>query len=1090
MDFALYLREILFHDSVNGHPQIVKLLAVTFSGWIVMEKADCNLSTLCFAGEGLSWRSKARLLCQASTALAYLHSKSRVHKNVKLQNFLVSGTDPETCQLKISDFLLTVEQTASRSERVRIGDSGLSYTAPEFYDGNSTSFMSDVYGFGVLCHEVISGQKSYDGEGADHFAIMTKKLDGEPPCQVKGRDCPSAAMELMRRCCTSEPEIRPTMEQVKNALMQLPEQWVFGEQEQSRGQDALYNVKIMCFLDAQLEKLKGFEAPATPQQADFEEELGKGKHLLEKHANHFDIGDFCRTRDACHAVQEICGHLKDTLQLWDLQEEVNLQDQIPTEDVEEDQELLHKLLNFVLKDVPCSIEETLMKHWKEIKARHVESMKHVKVIGEGELQMGQLLGEGSRGTVYSAVWRSIDVVVKKPVWRGSMVGQGELPIEDFAEFSKEVISHASMNDHPQIVKLLAATTSGRMVLEKAKCDLHMLCFADEGLPWRSKVRLLRQGSTALAYLHSKGQVHRDIKLQNFLMFDTDPGTCLLKISDFGQDIMEIVSTVTKTVRISDGTLQYAAPEVYKGKPTSAKSDVYGFGVLCYEMVSGQKSYGGERANRYVIMKSKLNGKPPCQVQDRDCPPAVLELMRLCCAIDPADRPTMEEVKNKLMHLPGEWVFEEPIASEVQHGELPQASVLMYNQGMMGFLEEQLIKARAIQKPADKSAVQLNKYDHEVKKGERLLKKHQRFDIKGFYRIDDARRAVEAICSVLLLCLEEWGMQRSGTGMDLKSRIPQELVDGDKQHMYMLLAYVLKGQTLTSELRQDWEVVKADHEEALRGLKVISDEELQIGEKIGEGGYGSVYKAEWKSKTVAVKDVVPFHHYLSLEDFAAFFKEASIQALLTFHHVTPLYAITKSGRMVMELASCDLASLSRREQLPWPAKRRTLHQAALGLKHLHSRSPPLIHRDVKSSNFLIFGNDPDTWTVKVSDFGLTGECTKSVSKTVRGGGGTLEWMAPEVFLRKPLTLASDVFSMGVMMYEVVTGQHPYGVKSLDAKVREAVVTHEKSSENEPAKVQQGQCPQEMLDLMRRCISFDAKARPTIDEICEALATMGC
>ncbi|CAD7700490.1 unnamed protein product [Ostreobium quekettii] len=427
-------------------------------------------------------------------------------------------------------------------------------------------------------------------------------------------------------------------------------------------------------------------------------------------------------------------------------------------------------------------------------------------------------------------------------------------------------------------------------------------------------------------------------------------------------------------------------------------------------------------------------------------------------------------------------------SQVQHREWPQASALMYNQGMMGFLEEQLTKARTIKKPADEPADELKKYDYAIEKGDRLLKKHQRFELKSFYRIHDARRAVEGICGELLGYLEDWGVQGSQARMDLKQDIPEELVDGDKHHMYMLLAYVLKGQTLSSELRRDWEVVKADHEMALRGLQVIGDEDLQIKEKIGEGGYGSMYKAEWQSVLVAIKDIVPPHHQLSLEDFASFFKEASIQASLTFHHITSLYAITKSGRMVMELASCDLASLSRRGQLSWPAKRRTLHQAALGLRHLHSRSPPLIHRDVKSSNFLVFGTDMDTWTVKVSDFGLTGECTRTVSKTVRGAGGTLEWMAPEVYHRKPLTLASDIFSFGVVMYEVVTGRHPYGVEGWDPARAGAVVMNDKLSGKEPVEVREGQCPPEMLDLMRMCIACDAGARPTIDEICKALASM--
>ncbi|CAD7697377.1 unnamed protein product, partial [Ostreobium quekettii] len=423
-----------------------------------------------------------------------------------------------------------------------------------------------------------------------------------------------------------------------------------------RGQDALYNVKIMCFLDAQLEKLEGFKAPATPQKASFEREVGKGKRLLRKHAQHFDVRDYYKTSDARDAVQKICGILKDTLKAWRLQEKASLEDSVPNKDVEEDQELLHKLLNFVLKDVPCCIEQKLMERWEKVKACHTESMK-VKVIDEGELQIGEQLGEGGQGAVFAAKWGSVDVAVKKPIWRGPMAGQGALPIEEFADFSKEIIFHAGINDHPQIVKLLAATSSGGMVLERADCDLHTLCFADKGLPWRSKVRLLRQGSTALDYLHFKGRVHQDVKLQNFLVFGTDPETCKLKISDFGFTVMETASR-SKTVRMGDGTLQYIAPEFYHGEPTTSKSDVHSFGVLCYEVVSGKKAYGGYGTTQYVLMVKKLAEEEPCQIQDKDCPPAALELMRLCCAADPEARPTMEEVNKRLQQLPDDWVFGE------------------------------------------------------------------------------------------------------------------------------------------------------------------------------------------------------------------------------------------------------------------------------------------------------------------------------------------------------------------------------------------------------------------------------------------------
>lgn len=414
---------------------------------------------------------------------------------------------------------------------------------------------------------------------------------------------------------------------------------------------------------------------------------------------------------------------------------------------------------------------------------------------------------------------------------------------------------------------------------------------------------------------------------------------------------------------------------------------------------------------------------------------------------------------------------------------PRANELKYNQGMMRFLEEQLKKAEKVNKMAAQSPDELKGYYHTIKKGHKLLCKHRCFLLKSFHKTNDARQAVERICGDLSGYLGDWGLQAEAR---LEYKIPEEVVNADKHHLYMLLAYVLLDEKLSPELRGDWEAVKADYKMALKGLQVISDAEIQLDEKVANGSYGNVYKGKWQGVAVAVKDVALANPELSLENFASFFREPSLQASLTFEYITPLYAITDSGKMVMQLASCDLTEWCRRPGLTWSAKRRALHQAALGLRHLHSRHPPLIHHDVKSSNFLVFGKDLETCAVKISDFGLTVEDPGSRSMTSSGAGGTMEYIAPEVYYRKPLTRASDVFSFGVVIYEVVTGKHPYGVAgSLEAG---AIVLGAKCSGKEPAEVKQGQCPPEMLEFMRRCIAREPDERPTMDEICTTLEEM--
>lgn len=87
-------------------------------------------------------------------------------------------------------------------------------------------------------------------------------------------------------------------------------------------------------------------------------------------------------------------------------------------------------------------------------------------------------------------------------------------------------------------------------------------------------------------------------------------------------------------------------------------------------------------------------------------------------------------------------------------------------------------------------------------------------------------------------------------------------------------------------------------------------------------------------------------------------------------------------------------------------------------YLHSFKPPIIHRDLKSPNLLV---DKD-WTVKVSDFGLSRVKAQTMAPWSRAG--TPEWMAPEVLRNEPSNEKCDVYSYGVILYELVTGREPW------------------------------------------------------------------
>jgi serine/threonine protein kinase len=110
-------------------------------------------------------------------------------------------------------------------------------------------------------------------------------------------------------------------------------------------------------------------------------------------------------------------------------------------------------------------------------------------------------------------------------------------------------------------------------------------------------------------------------------------------------------------------------------------------------------------------------------------------------------------------------------------------------------------------------------------------------------------------------------------------------------------------------------------------------------------------------------------------------------------------------------------------LDWKKKLILCIGVANGIQHLHHLSPPMIHRDLKTLNFLL-KRDTNTGNVlvKVADFGTS---TTSERMYMTGGVGTYHWMAPEVLAATPrYDTSADIFSLGVILWEISARQLPY------------------------------------------------------------------
>ncbi|XP_008677879.1 uncharacterized protein [Zea mays] len=201
------------------------------------------------------------------------------------------------------------------------------------------------------------------------------------------------------------------------------------------------------------------------------------------------------------------------------------------------------------------------------------------------------------------------------------------------------------------------------------------------------------------------------------------------------------------------------------------------------------------------------------------------------------------------------------------------------------------------------------------------------------------------------------------------------------------------------------------------------EDLVLGEQVGQGSCGTVYHAQWYGSDVAVK-LFSKQEY-SDEMIDTFRQEVSLMKKLRHPNIILFMgAVASPERLCIVTEFLPRGSLFRLLQKN-TAKldpRRRVHMAidiARGMNYLHHCSPPIVHRDLKSSNLLVDKN----WTVKVADFGLSRLKLETFLRT-KTGKGTPQWMAPEVLCNEPSDEKSDVYSYGVILWELVTQKIPW------------------------------------------------------------------
>lgn len=225
--------------------------------------------------------------------------------------------------------------------------------------------------------------------------------------------------------------------------------------------------------------------------------------------------------------------------------------------------------------------------------------------------------------------------------------------------------------------------------------------------------------------------------------------------------------------------------------------------------------------------------------------------------------------------------------------------------------------------------------------------------------------------------------------------------------------------------QEWESDYTDQERSM-GFELLDPKDLTFTKFLGEGTSASVYVGELKGRgTVAIKVLRERIEEKLWQDFK---KELKVMSLVRGPRIVEFYGVCMRPRFCIALEFCELGSLLHvleRQDIFWEWDKTfdLIRQVIQAVNDLHTWNPQIVHRDLKSLNLLL---DKD-FNVKVCDFGLARqtEVTEDADgqintlSTLNKLRGTYGYSAPELYEKQKATNKSDVFSLGIILWEIVS-----------------------------------------------------------------------
>ena len=274
--------------------------------------------------------------------------------------------------------------------------------------------------------------------------------------------------------------------------------------------------------------------------------------------------------------------------------------------------------------------------------------------------------------------------------------------------------------------------------------------------------------------------------------------------------------------------------------------------------------------------------------------------------------------------------------------------------------------------------------------------------------------------------------------------------------------------------------------------------IRIGKQIGRGANGRILEAKWEGIVVAVKEIHSiFMNEVSDREFQSFkrsfLRECEQSSRLRHPNIVRFFGIYHSPgarvpSLVMERLHCSLTSLLQDDPVvPIGTKLSIIKDVALGLRYLHTRNPPIIHRDLSSNNVLLSKGMEG----KIGDLGTARLVDPRRQSRMTQAPGTAHFMPPEALAEDVTNIRYgkelDVFSFGCVMLHTLSHQWPTPSLAVIINPDTGLVTGRTEVERRSQNFERTDRSRSdvLIPLIESCLSNLPKNRPSIVRVCDQL-----